>query len=226
MKIHAGLVCASAMAISGAASADILWDQSNYDTAASAYVNQAFGNFADFSTYMVNDITVDPGGWNVTSVTTYHTYTNGIWPLSGQAQVNVFARDAAAPGAGDDPSGGMVVDFTAVDLGDGTIAITAALDMDLAAGDYWIGMTPILDFGIFGQEFHRGAPIVGLDTHFRNPGGGFGVGTDWGTAGALFAGDWDGVYDAAMLVEGRVVPAPGVAALLVGGLLAVRRRRA
>jgi hypothetical protein len=225
MKVQFGLLCA--VAVTGGVNGDTLWDQSNYDLAVSAYVDQAFGDFPAYSTYMVNDIVVGAGGWNVTSVTSYFTVGFGFWPGSGSGTLNIFAKTGSMPGAGDDPAAGALVAWTSTDLGDGTQAVTASgLNVDLAPGEYWIGLTPTNDFGLFGQEFHRGAPRVGEETYVRNPGGGFGIGTDWGTVALFGNASWLGNFDGAFKVEGTVVPAPGVAALLVGGLLARRRRRA
>ena len=65
------------------------------------------------------------------------------------------------------------------------------------------------------------------DTAFRNPGGGFGIGGDWQNVAAIDGtGLWVGGYDASILIEGTIVPAPGALALLgMGGLFCARRRR-
>ena len=71
-------------------------------------------------------------------------------------------------------------------------------------GTYWIGLTPMLDFGGNGQEFHLEAALMGATTQARNPGGGFGHGSDWFEAGPTFGGldSWDG----AIRIEGEVTP--------------------
>jgi uncharacterized protein (TIGR03382 family) len=214
---------------SGGSFSAVLWDQSNYDTAASAFVDQQFGDFPTFSSYLVTDVVVGNGGWNIDSITTYYTIgATGVdlWPAAGTAMLNVFAKAGALPGAGDDPGLGTVVATTFVDADAGTQAMTASgLGLVLGPGEYWIGLTPILDFLVFSQEFHRGAPIIGGDTAFRNPGGGFGIGSGWSTT-AILGGNWIGAYDAAILIQGEVIPAPGAVALLgLGGLACLRRRR-
>ena len=85
--------------------------------------------------------------------------------------------------------------------------------------------TPDLGFGDFGQEFHQGAfDVVGAESQSRNPGGGFGIGTEWVNSGKVFGGvSWD----AALTINGTAVPEPSTLAMF--GLLAVfaapRRRR-
>jgi len=90
------------------------------------------------------------------------------------------------------------------------------------AGNYWIGLTPKIDFGAFGREFHQGSDEWLKNTAARNPGGGFGVGTEWFQAGPVFGGiDWG----MAITVTGWY-PTPGALPLLgVAGLLGTRRRR-
>lgn len=214
------------LAVAGLASADVLWDQSNYDVDVAAYVDQDFGDFPDYSSFLVVDVTTDPGGWNIASITGYFTGdATSPWMGITQARINIFERTGALPdNVLDDPFSGTPAGVTVTDLGDGTLAITAdGLDIDLAEGDYWIGFTPMADFGVYGQEFHRGAPIIGIDTAWRNPGGAFGVGGDWGTTG-LIGTDWEGAYDAAILIEGTVIPEPASLLLLALGGLLIRRR--
>ncbi len=180
-----------------------LWDQSNYDVGATAFVDQAFGDFPDFDSYLVTDIDTGDDGWVISSVTTYFTNANG-WANAGvtQGRLNIFPKTGNLPDGGDDPGAGDIVDITISDLGD-TIAIVAGgLSIELA-GEHWVGLTPLANFGEFGQEFHRGAPIMGVDTAWRNPGGGFGVGTDWSDTGILGAG-WVGAFDAAINISGVI----------------------
>jgi hypothetical protein len=214
------LALVAVAAFTATATADVLWDQSNYNSGINAFVDQEFDDFPSYSSYMVMDVVST--GWTVQSVSAYFTLGSGNWAGVTQARLNLFAKTGSLPGAGDDPTAGSTVAVSLTNLGD-TWEITASgLNIDVPAGDYWIGLSPLTNFGAQGQEFHRAAPIIGEDTAWRNPGGGFALGTQWQTTAALGT-DWIGVYDGAFKVEG--IPAPGALALLgLAGLIGRRRR--
>lgn len=202
----------------------VLWEQlPTADPGASAFVDQQFPDFADFSTYLVSDVTVSGGGWNIESVSTFFTNGTGLWPGGvTSAVLNIFDKTGPLPVGGDDPTGGLAVAVTFDDAG---VMTAAGLDIDLADGDYWIGLTPDAEFGILGQEFHLATDdVMGDATAGRNPGGAFGLGSDWFDAGVAFGGIED--WDAAIVINGTIIPAPGAFALLgAGGLMLARRRR-
>jgi len=198
-----------------------LWDQQP-DPDALAFVDQRFSDFSDFSTFLVNDVVF---GTDVTldQITVYFTNLNNTWPGTATATLNIFPNDGALDT--EDPLAGATVNITLNDTADGFSIVTDSLGIALTAGTYWIGLTPNLDFGQFNQEFHQQASgVVGSESFARNPGGGFGLGTEWVTGGTLFG---QPPFDTAFTVTGKAVPEPTAVGLLaIGfvGLLARRRR--
>lgn len=219
MKKTAVLVGVAALGFASVASAQVVWDQQP-DFSQAAFVDQQFGDFPTFSTYQVHDV-VFGGATTITSVTTYFTLGFGNWN-SGitSAVLNIFSDPV---GSGDDPTTGITVPIVISNYGGGLAVTASGLSINVGAGTSWVGLTPIADFGVYGQEFHAASlPLVGANTLARNPGGDFGVGTDWVQAGPTFGGV---DYDGAITIEGVPVPAPGALALLALGGLAARRRR-
>jgi hypothetical protein len=202
-------------------SADVLWDQSNY-IAGESIMEHEFTDAVEMNTYVVTDVIST--GWVVDSVSTYFTSFAGDWNGVTEARLNVFSfvREAPLPLSSDDPTTGTVVPVTMTEMGDQTWKVTASgLDLDLPAGAYWVGLTPLAGTITENrQEFRVAAPKIGYESAFRNPGGVFGF-TDWYYVHA-FGGEWPN-YDPAILIEG--VPEPATASLLALGALAVLRRR-
>lgn len=222
-RITLGLVAVVAFATT--ASAAVLWDQSNYVVGPNSLVDEEFLDYPTYSSYMMMDVTASTD-WTVDSVSIFLTDgQNGVWQVINQARLNVFSwTPGSLPAAADDPSAGTLVSVTMTDLGD-TFKMTASgLDLDLAAGNYWIGLAPQATHAQVGQEFHRPAPIVADNAAWRNPGGAFGYGTGWNYAYAIdTSGEWQDTYEGAILIEG--IPAPGALALLgLAGLVSRRRR--
>lgn len=221
--ILAALICAIVPLQAG-----VLWYQAP-DTGPVAHVDQEFPDFVGYNTYQVHDVTVGAGGWIIQSITGYFGGGIGGWPTTtANVTVNIFPKSGSLPGAGDDPSLGVV--HSASFSWDGTTytVTVGGLSIPLAAGDWWIGLTPILQYSTYGQQFHwRSTPYVGDYTALRNPGGSFGFGTNWVTYAAL------GTYpagDGAILIEGTggAIPEPATWSLLalgVGALAFFRRRK-
>ncbi|MCL4209245.1 MAG: hypothetical protein HRU76_12925 [Phycisphaeraceae bacterium] len=213
---------AVAAAFAGVAQADVLWHQAP-NTGAAAYVDQEFSDFPTFSTYGVSDVTFGAAA-TITDVTVYFSVNAG-WPgVITQGRLNIFAKTGSLPGGGDDPGTGTVVNVVVTNMGTHMTIKASGLNIGVGAGSYWIGLTPMTTFGTHGQAFNMQATgNVGDPTAFRNPGGGFGLGTAWGT-NVLFGGPGS---DHAITIEGTAIPAPGALALLgAAGLVARRRRRA
>jgi hypothetical protein len=206
--------------------AGVLWYQAP-NTSVPAYVDQEFPDHSTFSTYQVHDVTVDPGGWTIQSITGYYTVGWGSWPATASVRLNIFSKTGSLPGSGDDPTAGTVYAANLSVAGGSTLVTAGGLSINLAAGDYWIGLTPIFAFDTYGQEYHQQAAAVVDDyTALRNPGGGFFFGTDWGTYALIGQSPADG----AILIEGTsgAIPEPATWSLLalgVGALAFLRRRK-
>ena len=208
--------------------ADVLWQQLP-NTSLSAVVDQEFPDFVTFNTYQVHDVTVGAGGWNISSITGYYTDTAHAWPVTLDVRIIMFSKTGSLPAAGNDPTAGTVYSASLTSDGTTTYVTASGLSINLGPGDYWIGITPIIAFGSYGQEFHQiAASLMGDPTAMRNPGNGFGYGAEWGTY-AMFqftAGD------GAILIEGNggngAIPEPATWSLLtlgLGALVYLRRRR-
>ncbi len=218
MKKAFGFGVAATMVISGAASADVLYDN---PAGSGDAVNQEFGDFPTYSTYLVADVTIGAPGYILTSVSQTMTI-NPAWAAVTTARLHIFANTGGLPGGGDDPTASAIVNVS-YDINTGVLS-TVGLSMNVAAGDYWIGITGIGDFGTVGQAFTvGGANVNGQVDSYRNPGGAFNfpAGTGWGSLT-----DWATLVDINLHIEGDAIPAPGALALLgVAGLVTRRRRR-
>ncbi|MEE8154101.1 MAG: MYXO-CTERM sorting domain-containing protein [Phycisphaerales bacterium] len=222
MKKVFGFGVATTMVIGGAASADVLYD--NPVGGSGTIVNQEFADAAAYSTYLVADFNV-PGalGYNLTSVVAPMT-VNALWGGITTARLHLFSVTGALPdNVLDDPTVSMIVPVS-YDVQTGVLSTVGLFIPAVAPGNYWIGLTAIGEFGVFGQAFTlEGLNANGNPDAVRNPGAApaFPFGPDWGAIQ-----DFSVIVDFALTVEGDEVPAPGALALLgVAGLVTRRRRR-
>jgi hypothetical protein len=216
------LVCGSVVS----ANAAVLWDQSALGTADVA--NQEFGDFPAFNNYSVGDIAVTGLGWQITSVSIFVSLQNATaWQAQvTQGRLNIFGKTGGTPLASDDPTAGSLVSISTTSVGNNVYKITASgLNMNVSAGNYWVGLTPRGDFGAVGQAFHLNSTTTsGAPSYWRNPSGGFGSGSDWIPAST--AGNQAAFVDGSLMIEGtQVVPEPGTMAALAIGAVALLRRR-
>ena len=179
MKKAFGFAMAATMVIGGAASADVLYH--NPPVVAGTAKDQEYPDFPTYSTYLVADVNIPDPGFTLTSVSSY-LFSIDAWAGVTIARLHLFPKVGNLPdNITDDPSASMVVTVS-YDPQTGILS-TVGLNVDVAAGDYWIGLTPIASFGEFGNNFHVGGVDVNGDADaYRNPGGAFGFpdGTDWG----------------------------------------------
>ena len=195
MKNAFGFAMAATMAIGGTASADILYHN---PVGAGTAIDEEFGDFPTYSTYLVADINIPNPGFTITQVTAYFTI-NGAFGGVPTGRLHLFPKIGGLPVGSDDPAVSMSVPVS-YDINTG-ILTTVGLNLDVPAGDYWIGLTPQAEFGVHGRVFHLGGVNVnGEIDAYRNPLGAFNfaAGTGWG-----HLTDWaDQMSDIAITVEG------------------------
>ncbi len=211
-------LCLLVLAAAGSvASADVLWDQSSLDWNGPAFVNSISGTPPFGATaYAMCDVVVPAGGWTINSISMYFSQIESDW-----SQDVYQGRLYVQPKTGGMPTvlpGGALIPMSATAMFDNTVQqsfaeVTASgLNINLAAGEYWIGITPQATGGFFGPE-------LGLST-----------GSSYGAPTTVYAVGFGGGFaqlesDAAIKVQG--VPAPaGIAVAGLAGLVATRRRRA
>jgi hypothetical protein len=240
MKMRVAMTSAVlSLSLAAAASADVLWDQSAISLSAPLsyqnHVTSSVGFGGQREAYGLADITVGASGWTIDSMSVFMSF----WAIdvngpATTAVLNIFAQTPGQP-----PSSafnprrtanggvGQIVNVTTTNFtlsGQSIDQVTASgLNLYLAPGNYWIGLTPIYSGGSFGQpnqwpsattigadQYFRGANLTTMDANWTN------------NAAAAGAGHGDGAF----ILTGTFTPAPGAAALLgVAGLAAGRRRR-
>jgi hypothetical protein len=171
--------------IAGASGAMVLWDQSVFDPNGPGIANSHSPGFNGFVIHSVNDVTVD-ATWNVQSITQYYSSWNFNWGSISTGYLHIAPKTGALPTF--NPTTDVQVPMTAT-LVDGVFVVSATgLNIDLAAGEYWMGITPVAPAGISGANLQWAAPIVGdaIASHEN------------GAWHNYYAG-----YDGAILVEGE-----------------------
>ena len=184
LVVNAIAVCFSASAFAG--DPVVLIDRAP-DFAEDGWANQEATDFPFLSSYIVVDVNF-ASDVRIDSITTYYDAFFDWSTLSNPTAIlNIFMDPLTAA---DDPTIGMSVPVTITNDGV-THTITASdLDLVLPAGDYWIGLTPVVD-AVVGQNFNLRSADVGFagNSFWRNPSNFFGSGTDWISIAADGFGD-------------------------------------
>ncbi len=224
--IHFGLGAVATIAVTGLASADVIMDQiGTMDGANTAggtiHATQEFIDYGAYSIVAMDDFSISEdmyltsasmvlGGWN--------GYPGDPSNVIGYT-VNIYSSVAAAAGnlVGDVYSMYFTNDgWDANWTGGGHLVTLDLSGGPLAAGDYWLGITPLNHFaGGFGQTGVYTSDLGDGSGHQANPGGGFGMPDNWQASGLNYA------YS----LEGSAIPAPAALALLGLAGFAGRRRR-
>jgi hypothetical protein len=161
---HSRLIAAASavlLSLASAAGAEVLWDQSNWNTNTEGSVdlssnacNQISGNT---KVHIANDVHFD----NPVHITTVRIYeTPGNVQTATQALLWIHAKNSVLPTTISDSLelAGLVVNITPVTETIGhnqCVRVSATgLSIDLPAGDYWVSLTPKHNLGIFPYTVH------------------------------------------------------------------------
>lgn len=243
------LVLGGTLAITvSAANADVLYDTlGDFNTGSQAYIG-GFANPGHQGTFwdvqLAEDFAISDGpGFHITSVSADFTTTalGGFQTPANGLLVEFFQDVGGRPANWQEapPVASILTQsFTQTSLGDVGIGTEAAQftvdlsgdDIELGAGTWWVSVQPV-DLTEDGTQYawlrrSGGVNQIGEPIHRRNGGEAHGNGFpggwgsfDWGT-GASTSGRL------ALAVEGTMIPAPGVLALLgIAGFINRGRRR-
>ena len=183
--------------LASVASADVLWDQSDYDIWGMGYFNSESGSPPFGMTWHgANDVTV-ADGWNLDSITSYYSALDPAWGTAiTQGYLHVFPKTGPLPV--EDPTLSPIVPMSGVLLGDCFEVTASGLGLYLAPGEYWLGLTPIAPSGPMGPEIQLSSmTFLGTETVSYDA---YGMPTMWFV--------FNPGLDAAMLVQGTVAGTP------------------
>lgn len=196
MKGRSILLAALALAACPAFGLDLWNQQVGVGPAFASFPDQEYddGIYDVYTTYMANDVIVGAGGWNVDSISVEMTASSvlGSFTTLTTARLNVFANPGgnSVPAVQDDPSKGVTVPVSVVPVGgltDTYYVIASNLNLNLAAGEYWIDLTPVGGVLSVGQSYEVFTPTNSAGAHLGsatiNPlqGYQFPSGPNWGT---------------------------------------------
>lgn len=176
---HTRLVAAASvllLSLASAASADVLWDQSNWDPSGEGSLN-----LSSTSCNMINGNTKlhtasdvhFAQGVNISTVRIYETDGNAAGAT--QAYLWISSKTGPMPTESNalvNNAANLVNITSAYEVvgSEAALVVTASgLNIDLPPGDYWVSLTPRHSLGFFPYSVHRvttgpviGAPTVGI----------------------------------------------------------------
>jgi len=236
------LLALGALAVAATPSfATDLWDQQpGLTNGFNAFTDEQFTDLPDHSVYNASDVIVGAGGWTVNSISV-EGEENGSPGTPTQALLNIFANTGqnSVPAVQNDPTTGQLVNVTFTPLGNigfngapAYFLTVSGLNLQLAAGEYWIGLTAIGAIGGSSgeNEFETGFSTVNSagakeGSAFINPGAYWGYGSSWQQETNV-SGDPTPDFSA-IDIQGSAAPEPVSIALLglgVVGLISRRRK--
>ena len=186
LKTNLAFALLLSLSLSSPGRAEVLWDQSTLDLAGPGIANSYSPGFGGFVIHSVDDVTVAGSGWNVEKITQYYSTWNPNWTSITTGYLHVAPKTGPLPTF--NPSTDIQVPMSASYLSGDVLKVTAAgLNIPLAPGDYWIGITPVAGAGIFGANLQWSAALVATTV------------ANWelGVWHNYYAG-----YDGAILIEG------------------------
>jgi hypothetical protein len=172
----------------------VLWDQPLSLVNQAAYVNQEFGDYPTYSSYLADDF-INFAPWNISSIFIPGDGWNGFSTLFNASALTwqIYADNGGVP-AGDPSGGGSPPLWTLtlqpsdpqVIITNGTpggypsnVTLNLPSPVFLDPGHYWLVFYPGMDF-TYGQYGRQPADTTnGYIAQFINPGGSFGYGTNW-----------------------------------------------
>jgi hypothetical protein len=106
--------------------------------------------------YGLSSVTVTDLGWTVSAVAVYVApAAPEKWSRLAEARLNVVRKKGPVPEPGDDPTKGELARVRVREHSPGAYEVRAdGLKLELAPGEYWIGLTPVSDRTAHGQAGH------------------------------------------------------------------------
>jgi hypothetical protein len=137
--------------MASAASAEVLWDQSNWDPGLNGTVDISSSSCSPITgntkVHIANDVHFD----NPVHITTVRIYeTIGAVQTATQALLWIHPKTGALPTTVSDSLelASLNVNITAVNESPSVVRVSATgLDIELPAGDYWVSLTPKHSYG-------------------------------------------------------------------------------